>query len=104
ADAGDAGGAGTEVPALHKKVGGGPERQGVGLNPERQGFSPGGRGPRATRPARKPAWWAARATTGAVTPGFTKSEILKAPPEDPRAPDGVLERVTSLLLALSDER
>jgi hypothetical protein len=54
--------------------------------------------------ARPPAWWAARALAGAVTPGFSKSEILKAPPEDPRAPDGVLERVTGLLLALSDER
>jgi transcription-repair coupling factor (superfamily II helicase) len=56
------------------------------------------------RPARKPAWWAARATAGAVMPGFSKSEILKAPPEDPRAPDGVLDRVTGLLLALSDEQ
>jgi transcription-repair coupling factor (superfamily II helicase) len=56
------------------------------------------------REARKPAWWAARATAGAVTPGFSKSEMLKGPPEDPRAPNGVLERVTSLLLALSDER
>jgi transcription-repair coupling factor (superfamily II helicase) len=56
------------------------------------------------RPARKPAWWAARATVGAVMPGFSKSEILKVPPEDPRAPDGVLDRVTGLLLALSDEQ
>ncbi len=56
------------------------------------------------RPARKPAWWAARATAGAVMPGFSKAEILKAPPEDPRAPDGVLDRVTGLLLALSDEQ
>jgi hypothetical protein len=39
-----------------------------------------------------------------VTPGFSKSEILKAAPEDPRAPDGVLDRVTGLLLALSDEQ
>jgi hypothetical protein len=39
-----------------------------------------------------------------VTPGFSKSEILKAAPEDPRAPDGVLDRVTSLLLALADEQ
>jgi transcription-repair coupling factor (superfamily II helicase) len=56
------------------------------------------------RPQRKPAWWAARATAGAVTPGFSKTEILKAAPEDPRAPDGVLDRVTGLLLALSDEQ
>jgi hypothetical protein len=32
-----------------------------------------------------------------VTPGFTKAEILKAAPEDPRAPDGVLTKVTELL-------
>ncbi len=46
---------------------------------------------------RPPAWWAARATTGEVTPGFTKAEILKAAPEDPRAPDGVLAKVTQFL-------
>jgi transcription-repair coupling factor (superfamily II helicase) len=46
---------------------------------------------------RKPSWWAARALTGEVTPGFTKAEILKQAPEDPRAPDGVLNKVTELL-------
>jgi transcription-repair coupling factor (superfamily II helicase) len=46
---------------------------------------------------RKPSWWVARATAGEVTPGFTKAEILKAAPEDPRAPDGVLAKVTGLL-------
>ncbi len=56
------------------------------------------RGPRpAPKPKRPPAWWAARATTGEVTPGFTKAEILKAAPEDPRAPDGVLAKVTEFL-------
>ena len=35
---------------------------------------------------RKPAWWTARATAGEVTPGFSKAEILKQAPEDPRAP------------------
>ncbi|HUQ86734.1 MAG TPA: transcription-repair coupling factor, partial [Vicinamibacterales bacterium] len=49
---------------------------------------------------RKPAWWTARATAGEVTPGFTKAEILKQAPEDPRAPDGVLNRVTELLESL----
>ena len=49
---------------------------------------------------RKPSWWVARATTGEVTPGFTKAEILKAAPEDPRAPDGVLNKVTELLESL----
>jgi hypothetical protein len=32
-----------------------------------------------------------------VTPGFTKAEILRQAPEDPRAPDGVLVKVTDLL-------
>ncbi len=49
------------------------------------------------KPKRPPAWWAARATTGEVTPGFTKAEILKVAPEDPRAPDGVLAKVTEFL-------
>ena len=51
----------------------------------------------APKPKRPPAWWAARATTGEVLPGFTKAEILKAAPEDPRAPDGVLAKVTEFL-------
>ncbi len=78
----------------------GPGPQGTG---KPAGTDPRGqrRLPRSTRP---PAWWAARATAGEVRPGFTKSEILKAPAVDPRAPDGVLERVTGLLLALADER
>jgi hypothetical protein len=37
-----------------------------------------------------------------VTPGFTKAEILKKAPEDPRAPDGVLVKVTDLLEALDN--
>ena len=37
-------------------------------------------------PSAQPAWWTARATAGEVTPGFTKAEILKTAPEDPRAP------------------
>lgn len=52
---------------------------------------------RPAKPKRAPAWWAARATTGEVLPGFTKAEILKVAPEDPRAPDGVLAKVTELL-------
>ena len=46
---------------------------------------------------RKPSWWTVRATAGEVTPGFTKAEILKAAPEDARAPDGVLARITEFL-------
>ena len=83
-----------------REAGDGPREAGGGSR-EAGGGRRGGRLVR--RPARKPAWWAARATAGAVTPGFSKAEILKAPAEDPRAPDGVLERVTGLLLALLDE-
>jgi len=32
-----------------------------------------------------------------VRSGFTKAEILKAKPDDPRAPGGVFERVGALL-------
>ena len=52
----------------------------------------GGRRPRA-----EPAWWTARATTGEVTAGFSKAEILRPKDEDPRAPGGILDRVTELL-------
>jgi transcription-repair coupling factor (superfamily II helicase) len=51
---------------------------------------------------RKPSWWTARATTGEVKPGFTKAEILRQAPEDPRAPDGVLSKVTALLEELDN--
>jgi transcription-repair coupling factor (superfamily II helicase) len=61
------------------------------------------RGPKPIpKPKRQPAWWTARATAGEVTPGFTKAEILKAAPEDPRAPDGVLAKVTEFLEDLGD--
>ena len=46
---------------------------------------------------RKPSWWTARATAGAVTPGFTKAEILKPPKENPLAEGGLFARVGSLL-------
>ena len=64
---------------------------------------PGSRVPaRRAIPKRPPAWWAVRATAGEVTPGFTKAEILKAAPEDPRAPDGVLAKVTEFLQDLRE--
>ena len=47
--------------------------------------------------ASSPSWWTARATAGAVTPGFTKAEILKPPKEDPLAEGGLFDRVGSLL-------
>jgi transcription-repair coupling factor (superfamily II helicase) len=54
------------------------------------------------RPRPEPAWWTVRATAGEVTPGFSKAEILKPKEEDPRAPGGILERVTELLEDLRD--
>jgi transcription-repair coupling factor (superfamily II helicase) len=51
----------------------------------------------------EPAWWTARATAGEVTAGFSKAEILKPKAEDPRAPGGIIERVTGLLEDLSDD-
>ena len=66
--------------------------------PARVPKPPGPQAPKPViKPKRAPAWWAARATAGEVTPGFTKAEILKAAPEDPRAPDGVLAKVTEFL-------
>jgi len=49
------------------------------------------------------AWWTARATAGEVTAGFSKAEILKAPPTDARSDAGLLERVLGVLEALTDE-
>ena len=57
----------------------------------------------ARRPRPEPAWWTARATTGTVEAGFSKAEILKPKEEDPRAPGGILQRLTGLLEDLSDD-
>jgi len=46
-------------------------------------------------------WWTTRATAGAVTPGFSREEILKPSPVDPRAPGGIFDRVGGLLQDLS---
>ena len=56
-----------------------------------------GHGARQAKIKQKPSWWTVRATAGEVTPGFTKAEILRTAPEDPRAPEGVLVKVTELL-------
>ena len=40
-----------------------------------------------------PSWWTARAQAGAVSPGFTKQNILRKIKDDPRSPGGVFERV-----------
>jgi transcription-repair coupling factor (superfamily II helicase) len=64
----------------------------------RLGVAPDGRKPR-----RQPAWWTARARAD-VMPGFTKAELTRAAPVDPRAAGGLLEQVTGVLLALAGER
>jgi transcription-repair coupling factor (superfamily II helicase) len=46
-------------------------------------------------------WWAARAQAGEVTGGFTRDEIMKRPPEDPRGDGGIFVRVSGLLKQLS---
>ena len=59
--------------------------------------------PRRIDPSRKgrgPSWWTVRATAGEVTPGFTKAEVLKPMPEDPRAPDGLFARVAGVMKEL----
>jgi transcription-repair coupling factor (superfamily II helicase) len=48
----------------------------------------------------EPSWWTARATAGAVTAGFTKEAILRAPEADPRAQGGMFGRLEELLRAL----
>jgi transcription-repair coupling factor (superfamily II helicase) len=65
----------------------------------------------AGRPAKPPrkggdpvaggSWWAARAKAGEVTPGFSRSEILRPAKEDPRAEGGLFVRVSGLLRELS---
>ena len=57
-------------------------------------------GARSPRPA--PSWWTARARAGTVEPGFTKQEILRAAPDDPRRPGGVFDGVGGLLRDLLD--
>jgi transcription-repair coupling factor (superfamily II helicase) len=73
-----------------------------GPKPQASSPKPGAaRGPRR-RPRAEPAWWTVRATAAEVTPGFSKAEILKPKKEDPRAPGGILQRITELLEDLRD--
>jgi transcription-repair coupling factor (superfamily II helicase) len=53
---------------------------------------------------RETSWWTARATTGQVTSGFTKEEILRKPQQDPRAEGGMFSRLEALLAALAGPR
>ena len=60
---------------------------------------PPGRQGRPGRPdsAGPASWWTARATSGEVTPGFTKAEITRPAAQDPRAETGVFTKVGGLL-------
>jgi transcription-repair coupling factor (superfamily II helicase) len=46
-------------------------------------------------------WWAARAKTGEVAPGFSRDEIMRPAKENPRSEGGVFTRVAGLLRELS---
>jgi transcription-repair coupling factor (superfamily II helicase) len=61
---------------------------------------PGARG-RDGRGDTTQSWWTARASAGEVRPGFSKDEILKKPPIDPKRQGGMFERLERLLAALS---
>jgi transcription-repair coupling factor (superfamily II helicase) len=56
--------------------------------------------PPLTRSAAAPSWWTARARAGAVSPGFTKEEILRPVKDDPRVEGGLFDRVGELLSGL----
>jgi transcription-repair coupling factor (superfamily II helicase) len=56
---------------------------------------------RAPDAGRAKSWWTARATTGAVEPGFSRDEILRPQKEDPRGPAGVLTLVGEFLRTLT---
>ena len=58
------------------------------------------RQPERDRSAAPASWWTTRATAGEVTSGFSKAEVLRRAPQDPRAPDGVFTRVGGLLSQL----
>jgi transcription-repair coupling factor (superfamily II helicase) len=59
-----------------------------------------------TRSKKRPAqatqsWWTTRAKAGEVTPGFSREIILAPGAMDPRAPDGLFERLDDVLTELS---
>jgi transcription-repair coupling factor (superfamily II helicase) len=66
--------------------------------PQARGTRPRARGMLAGQPSAS--WWTARASSGTVTAGFTREEILRRPEQDPRAEGGVFSSLRSLLEAL----
>ncbi len=81
-----------------------PQQAAGARQPAAGGQKSGGRSPKAAaRPGTgrgEPSWWTARATSGEVTSGFTKEEILRKPEANPRAEGGMFSRLESLLRAL----
>jgi transcription-repair coupling factor (superfamily II helicase) len=47
-------------------------------------------------------WWTKRASTGMVAPGFSKENLTRETPDDPRAENGLFDRVLSVLADLTD--
>ena len=92
---------GGPAPAVAGRTGAG--REGPSGRPGSTRTGPTTHRPVAQGGSRGPSWWTVRATAGEVAPGFTKAEVLKPLPEDPRAPDGLFERVTGVMRALSDD-
>ena len=76
-----------------------PRGEAVGRGSLRPGPG-GGRAAAPRRTAETVSWWTARATAGEVAPGFTRAEMLKPAPEDPRGENGVFTRVGGLLSEL----
>ncbi len=60
-----------------------------------------GRRAKGADPVAGGSWWAARARSGEVKPGFTRDEIMKPATEDPRGEGGLFVRVSGLLRQLS---
>jgi transcription-repair coupling factor (superfamily II helicase) len=68
----------------------GPEHRGKDKRPRKGGD-----------PVAGGSWWAARARSGEVAPGFTRDQIMRPAKEDPRAEGGMFGRVSGLLRELS---
>src|SRR6185369_15566988 len=56
---------------------------------------------RTTDP-RGTSWWTQRAKEAEVTPGFTKENLTRQAKEDPGAKGGLFDRISGLLVDLTD--
>jgi transcription-repair coupling factor (superfamily II helicase) len=50
----------------------------------------------------QPSWWTKRATVGEVAPGFSKENLTREVSDDPRAQNGLFDRILSVLSELTD--